>query len=190
MSNVSLYGIIVGGVILGSFWNAGQLEPASSAPGQGLGNDLAIEISASSLTAETGDEIDFTTRITNVGAAATPELIVNLGFVSLDRATYVDPEDWSPRRTRGVEAMPPGASVDLDWTVTPVLDGSIGVYIVVMPSSPDDLGEEPVAASPILHLTVTEKRSLNPGGVLPVVLAVPGILALFVVSQQIRRRLG
>ena len=105
----------------------------------------------------------------NNGSSATPPLIANLGFVALDQSTYVDPEDWSPQRTLSVAPIAAGSSVTQTWTVKPVLKGDVAAALA---------SAGPLAASPAISVHVEEHRTLNPGGVLPVALAVPGVLAL------------
>jgi len=58
---------------------------------------------------------------------------------------------------------------------------------VALPSAPALATTGPLAASPAIHLHVEEHRSLNPGGVLPVVLAVPGVLALAFAGMRVAR---
>jgi hypothetical protein len=120
----------------------------------------------------------FTSEIMNNGSSATPPLIANLGFVALDQSTYVDPEDWSPQRTLSVAPIAAGSSVTQTWTVKPVLKGDVAVYVVVLPQPAALASAGPLAASPAIPVHVEEHRILNHGGVLPVALAVPGVLAL------------
>jgi hypothetical protein len=154
---------------------------SSGAPAFGQENaaasDLRVSVSKSEVSALTGDTFTFTSEITNTGSEVTPPLIANLDFVALDQSTYIDPEDWSPQRTLVVDPIAAGSSATQSWTVKPVLNGDVAAYVVVLPTSPALATAGPLVSSPAIYLHVEEHRALNPGGVLPVVLAVPGVLA-------------
>jgi hypothetical protein len=141
-------------------------------------SDLTISLSESEISAFTGDRFTFTSEIANDGSSATPPLIANLAFVAIDGETYVDPEDWSPQRTMTVGAIRAGSLATQTWTVKPDLEGDVAIYVVALPREPELSTAAPLAVSPAIHLHVEEHRSLNPGGVLPVVLIVPAVLAV------------
>jgi hypothetical protein len=164
---------------------------SSGAPAFGQENaaasDLRVSVSKSEVSALTGDTFTFTSEITNTGSEVTPPLIANLDFVALDQSTYIDPEDWSPQRTLVVDPIAAGSSATQSWTVKPVLKGDVAAYVVVLPSSPALATAGPLVSSPAIYLHVEEHRALNPGGVLPVVLAVPGVLALAFAGLRVAR---
>ena len=149
-------------------------EHGEQAPASGL----TVSVSKSEVSTLTGVTFTFTSEITNSGSEATPPLIANLNFVATDNSTYIDPEDWSPQRTVSVGPIAAAASAIQTWTVKPVLKGDVAVYVVVLPEPPALAGAGPLAASPAIAVHVGEQRTLNPGGVLPVVLAVPAFLAV------------
>jgi hypothetical protein len=155
------------------------VAPASAQDGtnQVSAGALAVSVSLSDVSKLIGEKFTFTSEIANRGTTATPPLIVSLNFTSLDPGTYVDPEDWSPRRTLSVPPIDPGTSATQSWTINPILEGDVAAYVVALPDSPG-LTSGPLNASPAIHLHVGARRSLNPGGVLPVVIAVPGVLAV------------
>jgi hypothetical protein len=168
---------------------APRLAPAD-AGAQGaepLSGTLTVSVSESDISLLTGDSLTFTSEIANNGTEITPSLVANLNFVSINNDVYVDPEDWSPDRTVIVDPILPGSSSTQSWTVNPVLKGEIGVYVAVLPRT-DVAGAGPLAASPAIHLSVGERRSLNPGGVLPAVLGVPALLALAFAGIRLARR--
>jgi hypothetical protein len=140
-------------------------------------SDLTVSVSKSEVSTLTGETFTFTSEIANIGSDASPPLIANLNFVAIDHSTYVDPEDWSSNRTVSVDPIAAGSSATQTWTVKPVLAGDVAVYVVVLPEPPALAGAGPLAASPAIPLHVEEHRALNPGGVLPVVLAVPALIA-------------
>lgn len=163
---------------------------AQERSGQAAAGDLTVSVSESERSVLTGETFTFTSEITNSGSSATPPLIANLAFVAIDHSTYVDPEDWSPQRTLSVAPIAAGSSATLTWTVKPVLKGDVAVYVVVLPEPPALADAGPLAASPAIPLHVEEHRTLDPGGVLPVVLAVPGVLALaFAGLRMVRNRI-
>ena len=158
--------------------------------GQAPASDVAVSVSVSEVSALTGETFTFTSEVTNSGSEATPPLIANLNFVATDHSTYIDPEDWSPQRTISVAPIAADASATQTWTVKPVLAGDVAVYVVVLPEPPALAGAGPLAASPAIPVHVEEHRTLNPGGVLPVVLAVPAFLALaFAGLRVVRNRI-
>ncbi|HLB26449.1 MAG TPA: hypothetical protein VJN32_02280 [Dehalococcoidia bacterium] len=190
MKRLPRLGPVVAAALLGTLLVAALVAGPASAQeggGQPSAGEVAISVSKSEVSALTGDRFTFTTEITNSGSEATPPLIANLNFVSLDESTYIDPEDWSPRRTVNIAPVGPASSVRQSWTVNPILKGDVAVYVVVLPDSPGVAGAGPLVASPAVHVRVGEQRSLNPGGVLPVVLAVPGVLALAFAGLRVGR---
>lgn len=157
---------------------------------QSQGGDLALSISLNTGSVKTGDEVSFDSVITNSGSQASPDVIVAMNIINLDKeGDVVDPEDWSPQRTQYVESLTPGRSVTLSWTVNAILDGDFMVYLVAIPQPESADGSSQIAASPGLHLTVAKFASLNPSGVLPFALGVPVVLVLVIfVLFRIRRR--
>lgn len=152
-----------------------------------ISGKLIVSVSESDVSLLTGDSLTFTSEIVNNDSEITPSLVANLNFVSINNDVYVDPEDWSPDRTVIVDPIPPGSSSTQSWTVNPVLRGEIGVYVAVLPRT-DVAAAGPLAASSPIHLSVGERRSLNPGGVLPAVLGVPAFLALAFAGMLLARR--
>jgi len=165
---------------------AGHATAAQQSGTPVTGNGLVVTVSESDVSKLTGESFTFTSTITNNGSTTTPQLIANLNFTSLDNSTYIDPEDWSPQRTMTVDPLEPGTSVTKTWKVNPILEGEVAAYIVILPKS-DALTAQPLTTSPAIHMHVGAQRSLNPGGVLPVTLAVPGILAASFVGLRITR---
>ena len=158
-------------------------EHGEQAPAGGL----TVSVSKSEVSTLTGATFTFTSEITNSGSEATPPLIVNLNFTATDNSTYIDPEDWSPQRTVSVDPIAAAASATQTWTVKPVLKGDVAVYVVVLPEPPALASAGPLAASPPITVHVDEQRTLDPGGVLPVVLAVPAFLAAAFAGLRVAR---
>ena len=165
----------------------------SVSPARALGSpaseaDLRIAMSVSELTALTGDTVSFTSTITTAGSAASPALILNLNFVAVDHSTYVDPEDWSSARTITVSSLAAGASATHTWTVNTVTKGDVDAFVVALQDTIQAPSANPIITSPVVHLHVDEQRKLNPGGVLPVVIVVPGLIAAAFAGLHMSRR--
>jgi CARDB len=150
--------------------------------------DLQIDVSESEVSTLVGESFTFTSTIANNGSQTSPSLIVNLAFVSVDHSTYVDPEDWSSHRTMSVQPIAAGATVTQTWSINTVLQGEVAAYVVVLPDEKQPAGSGDLIASAPVYMHVTERRTLNPGGVLPVVLIVPGLIALTFTGMQFSRR--
>jgi hypothetical protein len=165
------------------------LEAMPALAQESRGEELTITVSETERSTLTGDVFTFNSEITNEDSRKTPRLIANLVFASIDGDTYVDPEDWSPQRTVHVEPIDGDSSVTLTWTVKTVLHGDVAAYVTVLPAPPELSPESPLAISPAILMHVEEDRKLNPGGVLPTVLAVPAVLtAMFAGLRVVRRR--
>ena len=185
-----LSAVIVGALVafllvVGAAISAPAFAQEGNAPA--ASGDVTVSVSVYEVSVLTGETFTFTSEVTNSGSDVTPPLIANLAFVAIDQSTYVDPEDWSPERTLSVAPIAAGSSATQEWTVKPVLAGDVAVYVVVLPEPPALAGAGPLAASPAIPVHVEEHRTLNPGGVLPVVLAIPGVLALAFAGLRVAR---
>lgn len=146
---------------------------------------IEIEIDKDNAVMNVGDEIEFTTTVTNADDVETPGMVVAMNIINLRKGDPVDPEDWSPERTQMLDPLAPGESAEQDWTVETVLDGEYMVYLtaIVKPGTPEET-TLPIT-SPGIHLTVAAFQDTNPGGVLPVALGMP--IGLIVVAFLLRR---
>jgi hypothetical protein len=135
-----------------------------------------------------GDGFSFGSRITNTGPATLSHLVAHLNVVSLRDGVYVDPEDWSPRRTQYLAPLAPGASVHLRWSVTAVNGGRFAVYVAILPAGATSTPRGGLAIGPGIDLRVAERRTLNSGGVVPLVLGIPALLALAMVALRRARQ--
>jgi hypothetical protein len=162
------------------------LSPATAQ--EGVGPDLTVWVSETQKSTLTGDVFTFTSEITNEGSEKTPALIANLAFVAVDGSTYVDPEDWSGERTMSVPPITAGSSATQTWTVKTVLEGDVAAYVAVLLAPPELSPASPLAVSTAIQMHVEEDRKLNPGGVLPTVLAVPVVLAAAFAGLRVVRR--
>ena len=106
-------------------------------------------------------------------------------MLSYDSDVYVDPEDWSSRRTRYLAAIPAGHSTAVTWKMQAVNAGSFAVYVALLPKRPSAL---PPATGPAIHLLVAKRTTINSGGILPLALGIPSLLALLLIGTRRRRR--
>ena len=153
---------------------------AADSTGLTISNDVKYK------SVNAGDEVDFTTVVTNGGTAASPDLNVAMNIVKTGKGDPVDPEDWSPERTQQVAALGAGETAELSWVVAAIMEGDYLVYITVLPKPAGVAATSSPVASPALHLTVKAFAKSNPGGVLPVAIATP--LVLLAIALIPRRR--
>jgi hypothetical protein len=151
----------------------------------GSTNDLSLTVDETSISTELGRTFVFHSTITNHGATPVSSLIAHLNVLSLRDGVYVDPEDWSSQRTRYLAPIPAGGSLTLTWKLQAVNSGSIGVYIAVLPQT--EVGQPPLTG-PAIHVTIAERKTLNAGGVLPLVLGIPALLGTLALTLRVRRR--
>lgn len=140
-----------------------------------------ITIDRSAVAIRLGKSFAFTSTLA-ADSAPTGRLVAHLNVVSLDPATYVDPEDWSTHRTRYVDSVAAGRSRSIRWSVKAVSAGRIAIYVTAVPAG----GSGPIAIGPPLRVQVADRRTLNSGGVVPLALAVPA--AVVAVAFAARRR--
>jgi hypothetical protein len=138
---------------------------------------LTVTLSLNDVSLKSGETITFTSTITNSRSQPTPRLIATLNLVSVGLDAYVDPEDWSPNRFQSVDPVPAGGSATQSWDVHAIQGGDYSIFIVVLPDAASAT-EVSVVGGPPVHLHVDLKRNLNPGGTLPVALAVPALIAV------------
>lgn len=156
-----------------------------SAPSPGIEQDLRITVDLDYKTVNTGEEINFNTVVTNIGVRNSPPLNVAMNIVKTGQGDPVDPEDWSPQRTQGIEMLAPGESVKLTWTVQAILEGDFMVYLTIVPRPEGPDATSQLVASSGIHITVNPFADSNPGGVLPIAVGIP--LALMALSILLRR---
>ncbi len=143
-----------------------------------------MRLDQSQLTSSLGNRFTFVSTLRNETGQVRPGTIAYLNVVSMQSNVYVDPEDWSSKRTRFLGDVQPGATTRLTWNVQAVNSGRFVVFVVVTSAS----GSDEVVTSPALRVTIADQRRLNPTGILPVVLAVPIVIAVALVWSWRRRR--
>ncbi len=164
---------------------------AAGGPGAHLASrqGLRVSISQDHGSQRLGRSFSFRTSITNTGARAVPNLVEHLNIASLEPGVYVDPEDWSSNRTQYRGSLLPGQSISSRWTVDPVNGGHFAIYVAAFPGGGGSAPSAGSTVSPLFRVQVAEHRTLNPGGVLPLAVAIPGILGLLALGLRLRRRI-
>jgi hypothetical protein len=143
-----------------------------------------VDLNRTHVATRIGHDFTFTSTIRNTSDQPLSGLVAHLNVLSSDPGTYVDPEDWSAHRTRYLSTAPPHGTTAISWQVKAVNTGSITIYVAVLPRH----GSGPVDVSQPLRLEVQERRTLNSGGVVPLVLGFPALLAALSVGTRLRRR--
>jgi hypothetical protein len=138
------------------------------------------------VTTAVGRHFEYQARILNDSKATAAQLLVHLNIASLTSGVYVDPEDWSTDRSRFLPPLAAGGASTLSWDLQAVSPGTFDVYVVVLPAGASSGGQ--VAVSSPTRVVVTARRTLNAGGALPVVVAVPVLLGMATLSAQARGR--
>jgi ABC-2 type transport system permease protein len=148
---------------------------------------LQIAVDLGYQTISAGQKIAFNSIVTNNGTETSPPLHVAMNIINMGSGEPVDPEDWSPERSQELEPIAAGQSAEQAWSVQGILQGNYMVYVTVIPtpSGPDATSQ--TTSSSGIHLIVKPfANAQNPGGVVPIAIAIP--TALTVVSLLIRRR--
>jgi len=165
---------------------------ASLAAALALAGGAGAETGATSVTVDRaqistllGGKFSFRTTIANPAPTATEALIAHLNILSLRDGVYVDPEDWSSQRTWYLGTIPAGGSQTITWNLKAVGGGSFAAYVAVLPQNSP---AEPPATSPTIQVAVEERKTLNSGGILPLVLGIPALVGLLAGGVRLARR--
>jgi hypothetical protein len=159
--------------------------PAAGAVAQ---PDLALTVDRTHVRTGLGREFVIRSEVVRSSSAGSGDgVILHLNVFSLHPGVYVDPEDWSSDRTRYVH-VPDGGTVTSVWRLHAVNHGSFALYVTAVPAAAG--GSRPVS-SPVVVASVASRRTLDPGGVVPLALGVPSaLLALTLAARRLRRRPG
>jgi len=149
---------------------------------------MQISVSLDHATTKTGDRIKFTTTVTNNGAQTSPGFHVSMNIIKIGSGDPVDPEDWSPERSQSVAPLPAGKAATQSWTVDTIMEGNYMVYLTVIPTPKGADTTSQTVSSMGIHVIVQPGNDTNPGGVLPVAIAIPA--AMIVGTMVVRWRWG
>ena len=172
--------------LLGAAATPPAVAAAPAVPAASVG-PVTVTMSRPSMAGVLGDRVPVRATVTNSGSAATGRLVAHLDVVSLHEDVYVDPEDWSADRSVEVGPLAPGGRTTVDWTVRYVNAGEFDVYVVVLPTAPST-GADALAVSPAVRLAVASRQTLDPGGSLLVVVAVPVLVGLLAAGRRQTRQ--
>lgn len=151
-----------------------------------LPDSLTVSMEPQTSSVVLGESFGITVTVGNRGSDLTVPLVVHLDITNPDETTSVDPEDWTGALTQPIGSLAPGATASVQWELQPIASGTFSAFAVVLGS-----GVDSVAASNVLEVRVADRRTLDPGGILPVALAVPGCtLALLLLQRGFARRTG
>jgi hypothetical protein len=159
---------------------------ASTAAAGATVDQVTVTLDREQVVTPVGGRFTIRTRLVNDGDSPTGPLIAHLNVASLTSDVYVDPEDWSTQRTQWVDPLDPGQDLELTWRLQAVNVGSFDSYVVLLPTA--DRPGTSLSVSPSVRLSVSSRQTLSGGGVLPVVIAVPALLALLVGYRARSRR--
>ena len=162
------------------FFGLAPTEAAASSS-----NQIAVAVDRTAISTSLGHKFSVRSRIANTGGSAASGLVAHLNVLSLRPDVYLDPEDWSSHRTRYLPAIPAGGSVTITWRMQAVNAGSIAVFIAVLPQSGD---RQPPATGPTVHVSIARRKTLNSGGILPLALGIPALLAALSMGLRMQRR--
>ncbi len=159
-------------------------ELASAGAASAGVTDLRVSTHPTAVATSIGRKFILRTTISNDGQAPARKLIAHLNVLSVRPGVYVDPEDWSSQRTRYLRPIPAGGSQTVGWILQAVNAGDFAVYVAVLSND----GRTLLATSPPLRLEVGDRRTLDGGGVLPLVIGMPAALGLAWIGVRARRR--
>jgi hypothetical protein len=165
-----------------STWYGVPAAGASSAAADDTA--VVVELDQRQLHVLPGQKIAFESTIRNTGDATFDGYVAHLDILTTDQSVYVDPEDWSPKRTQYLGQLSPGESTRLRWDVQAVTSGPLILFVSVTGPSADT-----VTSSSPLNLTVGGQRVVDARGVGPWVTLMPaGVLVLLGATALRRRR--
>ncbi len=145
--------------------------------------ELVVEVTPARIDATLGDSFDIEITVTNAGAQPTVPLVAHIDITDPAQSTSVDPEDWTETLNQSLGVIPSGESRSVSWTLQPISPGTFSLYAVTLSGE-----SEEVSASAATIIDVAFSQTLNPEGVLPVVLAGPLVIGalLFMVMRRAR----
>jgi hypothetical protein len=149
------------------------------------GAATSITVDRARVTTQLGRSFEFRSTVRNTGPGPASGLVAHLSVLNLQEEPYVDPEDWSPDRVVALDTIAPGAARTLTWRMTAVDAGTFAVYVTALSKQG---GDSPPPNSPAIELRVSERRTLDAGGIGPLALGIPALLGLLALTLRVRRR--
>ncbi len=146
-------------------------------------DELVVVVEPERIEATLGDSFDIEVTVTNLSDQPSSSLVAHIDITDPAQSTSVDPEDWTETLSQSMGVVPAGASRSVSWTLQPISPGSFSLYAVALSGETNE-----VHASPATIVEVAFVQTLNPEGVLPVVVAGPVLIGalLFIVMRRAR----
>ncbi len=141
--------------------------------------------SAATLSGVSGDFVQVSARVTNVGGQALSDVTVYLSMFNTVDKTPVDLEDWSAQKAINFQGLPAGQSQAIDLSIHLVNPGEYSLVLVGYVPSADT---PTISRATFLH--VEARKNLNPGNILVVALGTPLALAIVLRIAPARRRVA
>lgn len=160
---------------------------ALPALGQTTG-DVEITVTPGRVDTTLGQSFDIEVTASNTGDAPSSPLVTHIDITDPTETTSVDPEDWTSELSQEIGVIPPGGMRSVAWSLQPISPGTFSLYAVAISA-----GSAEVSASAATVIEVAAARTLNPEGVLPVVLTGPvvvGTLLALVIRRSRRSSTG
>jgi hypothetical protein len=176
-------GVLVVALLAGSLPLSSAVAQERRAEAPAAASPLTVVLDETERQVGPGQRIRFTSTVRNTSDQAVEDLVAHVAILTSDSDVYVDPEDWSPRRTQFVDRLAPGQDTELTWTVQAVTAGPVILYVAVT-----DPGSDTVAVSGPLYMNVTGRRVVNSADALPLVTGVPAAVLLLLGLVGVRRR--
>jgi len=92
---------------------AGASLPDSTAGWSAASAAVSVHLDRTTISTRIGQRFAFSSTLRNESDQPLPGVIAHLNVLSLDPGVYVDPEDWSSRRTSYLGSLPAHASTRL-----------------------------------------------------------------------------
>jgi uncharacterized repeat protein (TIGR01451 family) len=157
---------------------------ASSVAAAEAGPTVTVTLDTDRADAGPGETLSFVSTVRNTGRQEVTGLVAHLNVLATDPDVYVDPEDWSPRRTQFLDELAPGDTADVSWNVQAVTSGPLVLFVSVTSLT----GDRVVSSEP-LRMTVHGQRVVDSTQILPMVMWTPiGVLILLGATLMRRRR--
>jgi hypothetical protein len=153
------------------------------APAAGGSETVSVHVDRTAIQTHLGARFVFTSSVRNDTSKSLSGLIAHLNVFSTDPKTYVDPEDWSTRRTQFLKPLPAHGSATLTWRGQAVNSGPLVLYVAVT-----DTPRKSVTVSAPIELTVKKQPSINAAGILPLAIGMPAAVGVLLVLTLWQRR--
>lgn len=163
---------------------AAAAEPPSSAVRAAeAGPAVTVVLDTDRVDVGPGETVSFVSTVRNAGGTEIRGLVAHLNILTTDPDVYVDPEDWSPRRTQYLESLAPGDTADVSWNVQAVTSGPLVLFVSVTSLT----GDRVVSSGP-LRMAVHGQRVVDATQVLPIVMWTPAAVLILLGATLVRRR--